>query len=455
VRFYDKHTNKFSRCKIKFLGYKNLHKVVTNLSELSVWEWYKSGKEMTDFDAPDEWYGWYSDVWKSFDKQMKEIMEQVQTTFDLLKNIENRGEFAKKVMEQIPDYSSVIFALRDGKKEKVREIICNKLRPSDSQSARPVFQAIIPQQPKVTVDQPILFRKITILSGISASGKSTWATDYVHRHNDTVIVSRDSIRAMFWGRNDVVYYNHPRLSEREPEITRVQFSLIQMSLDNGKSVIVDDTNLSLSVINSFLKAFADYDIDFKQFEIPFEDAVQRDAGRARTVGRQVLQEQSERYQILKKSFDFQTKKAIIPDLILQNKTDPKAYVFDLDGTLASNDTGRSFYDWKRVGEDGIRECVSNCAKALSRDYKIIICTGRDACCREQTTEWLSRYAIPYEELHMRPENDCRTDFKVKEDMWRDICSRYNIIALFDDRQQVVDHGRRLGLQVFQVARNDS
>ena len=45
----------------------------------------------------------------------------------------------------------------------------------------------------------------------------------------------------------------------------------------------------------------------------------------------------------------------------------------------------------------------------------------------------------------------RKDYIIKEEMWRDICSRYYISQMFDDRDQVVEHARLLGFNVNQVA----
>ena len=257
---------------------------------------------------------------------------------------------------------------------------------------------------------------------------------------------------MLWGTNDKKYHEHPRISQREAKVTAIQFKLIQQFLHEGNVVIVDDTNLSLSVINQLCRAFADYAITFKHFEVTLEQALARDAQRTRSVGEVIIREQFDKLKILQKIIDFNDRQPMQPGPIDFKPDGIPAYIFDIDSTLAANVTGRSYYDWKRVGEDQVRDCVKNCAVALSQQgFSIIICSGRDACCRDITERWLEDNGVPFEKVHMRPENDQRADWKVKEEMWREICSTYAVQALFDDRQQVVDHGRRLGLEVFQVA----
>jgi hypothetical protein len=87
-------------------------------------------------------------------------------------------------------------------------------------------------------------------------------------------------------------------------------------------------------------------------------------------------------------------------------------------------------------------------------FKIIICTGRDAICEDDTKKWLELKGIPYDELHMRPRGTTLPDWVIKERMWIDISGRYCIAALYDDRNSVVKHARLCGLTVFQVAEGD-
>jgi hypothetical protein len=55
---------------------------------------------------------------------------------------------------------------------------------------------------------------------------------------------------------------------------------------------------------------------------------------------------------------------------------------------------------------------------------------------------------------MRKKGDYRKDSIVKEEIWAEIEKDYNIICMFDDRNQVVDHARSLGHTVLQVAEGD-
>lgn len=97
---------------------------------------------------------------------------------------------------------------------------------------------------------------------------------------------------------------------------------------------------------------------------------------------------------------------------------------------------------------------------LSWHYPIIFCSGRPDDYRELTKEWLRGvkpvmgwYTMPnVEYLFMRPSGDMRQDYIVKEELYRKhIEPYYTVKAVFDDRKQVVDMWRRLGIQCYAVA----
>jgi hypothetical protein len=137
-----------------------------------------------------------------------------------------------------------------------------------------------------------------------------------------------------------------------------------------------------------------------------------------------------------------------------DKSLTNAIVVDMDGTLALNTNGRSPYDMTRVDEDEPNEKIVVLTELLSFEFPIIVCSARDECSRQLTEEWLDKYNITYEKLYLRKDGDKRKDCIVKEEMWRDISTKYNIYLMLDDRNQVVKHARKLGLKVCQVAEGD-
>jgi len=80
-------------------------------------------------------------------------------------------------------------------------------------------------------------------------------------------------------------------------------------------------------------------------------------------------------------------------------------------------------------------------------------TGRSDEVRRETKDWLRKY-VSVDGLFMRKAGDHRKDSVVKGELLDSLKARYSearIIAVFEDRKQVVDMYRAKGLRVFQVA----
>lgn len=130
---------------------------------------------------------------------------------------------------------------------------------------------------------------------------------------------------------------------------------------------------------------------------------------------------------------------------------PDCYIFDIDGTLAHMQNHRGPFEWDKVHLDEVDDLMLALLNQLRRGNKIIIISGRDECCRELTFKWLNNNNIIYDLLFMRSANDNRKDSIIKEEIYnKHIKDKYNVLGIFDDRQQVVDMWRSLGLKCFQV-----
>jgi hypothetical protein len=136
---------------------------------------------------------------------------------------------------------------------------------------------------------------------------------------------------------------------------------------------------------------------------------------------------------------------------------PRVVLFDVDGTLMLNTGGRSPYDWSRVGEDTPNEAVIELAHNIISAglLDIVVLSGRDEICYDQTAASLAAQQVFFKELIMRPHKDNRADDVVKEELYRTrIEPFYTAAFVIDDRQRVVDMWRRIGLACFQVAPGD-
>lgn len=141
---------------------------------------------------------------------------------------------------------------------------------------------------------------------------------------------------------------------------------------------------------------------------------------------------------------------------------PPAVIFDLDGTLADQSHRRHLAEMKKwddyfsqVKYDlPITDVINlyGILRVVNPFFKFIICSGRSDQCKADTIEWLQKYGIKYDHLFMRKETDHRPDFKVKDEIFRnEIKGKFDVFAVFDDRDQVVHMWRRHGLRCYQVA----
>ncbi|MFI7608757.1 hypothetical protein ACIBTV_27105 [Micromonospora sp. NPDC049366] len=132
---------------------------------------------------------------------------------------------------------------------------------------------------------------------------------------------------------------------------------------------------------------------------------------------------------------------------------PVVVLVDIDGTVALK-VDRSPYDMTRVLEDGPNRPVILVVRAMhAAGYGVIFCSGRDESARADTMTWLDRHVqVPYLALYMRRLGDGRRDSVVKQEFFNEhIRKQYDVLGVFDDREQVVRMWRANGLTVFQVA----
>jgi predicted kinase len=280
--------------------------------------------------------------------------------------------------------------------------------------------------------------KIIVLRGLPASGKSTWAKDYISRNPKTARVNKDDLRLML--------HNSQSSKENEELVLDIRNSIIISALNQDYDVIVDDTNFAAKHVTTIQEIADDWAADFevKDFDVPLDVCLERNRKRDSSVPDKVIIDMHEKYVLPKK------------EKVVQTTGKTKCIVVDLDGTLAIYD--RDPFAIEKCGSDKPNLPVLNAIKALSQfGYRLIFLTGREDDFRPQTDRWLKEVCnvdvfAPGYVLYMRPTGDNRKDSLVKEEILRnEILPNYYVEFALDDRQQVVDHLRGMGLTVFQVA----
>lgn len=121
------------RVKVKFNEYIRLHGILTNVSNLTVWEHLKNNY---DFDelfnrVPDEFYNWLTKTINKLKNEYYYVERQALLEFVRIyhvNNITNRSEFAEEA--KLSDYRAILFKLYD--KRPYDEIIWKMIRPTYS-----------------------------------------------------------------------------------------------------------------------------------------------------------------------------------------------------------------------------------------------------------------------------------------------------------------------------------
>jgi predicted kinase len=280
-----------------------------------------------------------------------------------------------------------------------------------------------------------------ITVGISASGKTSWAEPFC-RKNGYLNINRDNMRFSLFGATD--WSNYKFDSHKEGIVTNVNDALLVQAHHQGRNVVISDTNLNKKYRESLQKRLTGlgFKWQIKEFDVPYNTALKRDSRRNNGVGQEVLYRQWKQWLEFKKSRRYEG-----------NSDLPKAIICDIDGTIAQM-VDRKPYDWDRVGEDTLNEHVLHMVNGFkAAGHKIIFMSGRDSVCRIATAQWLNRHNVPYDDLFMRAEGDVRPDTEIKAELFWPLTSVYNISAVIDDRNCMVDMWNDLGLNVIAVGDN--
>ena len=146
-------------------------------------------------------------------------------------------------------------------------------------------------------------KKLLVLQGLPASGKSTYAVKWVNEDPEHRLrINQDSIRTMFgkyWLEDKI------QLKKRESITSNITMELLKQSMFNQFDIVLDNMNLSTKTISSiedcvnyFNIKFADlqaYQIEYKLFKEPLQTLINRDSQRDISIGANVITNLYNRY----------------------------------------------------------------------------------------------------------------------------------------------------------------
>lgn len=143
--------------------------------------------------------------------------------------------------------------------------------------------------------------KVIICQGLPASGKTTWAKEWIKEEpTRRVRFNRDDVRNMlgkYW------------VPSREDLINSIYDSFMNEAMLAGYDIVIDNMNLNektVSEIQEYVREFNNwiylsplkihYDVEFKKFlDVPLETLLERDSKREHPIGEKVIRDLYAKY----------------------------------------------------------------------------------------------------------------------------------------------------------------
>lgn len=280
--------------------------------------------------------------------------------------------------------------------------------------------------------------KLLMLSGLPASGKSTFAKELVEKSGGGwVRVNKDLLRTMLHA--DKFTYSN------EKQTAKIEHVIASHFLMTGFNVIVDDTNLGERHEKEWKATASVSGAQFskRRFKTSFEECLKRNKERGLTVPQSAIH----RMAVQNKMIEGHWKPIIICDLdgTIANLEHRLHYIKKDDPTPEDY---KNFYS-EVMGDSPIQDVLDTVTEEYEAGKTIIFVSGRSDISREDTEAWLEKYApqIKYSALLMRDSKDRRPDTMVKEDFLKKVLKDYTIEKVYDDRPSVIRMWRENGLEV--------
>lgn len=309
-------------------------------------------------------------------------------------------------------------------------------------------------------------RVLIICRGIQGSGKSTWAKQWCHEDPEhRVRFNNDDIRNMlgdYW------------VPSRENIVSDLKKQFAISAMSKGYDIVVDNMNLNPKEVKywndlvtnnndyctgasgespSFhYEANYFYEVEFKDFFIPVDECIRRDAMRPNPIGEKVIKATWRRYR------DF----IIQDDIKNMLKRSPEhvdgghpVILVDMDATLCLNTTGRPYYGEgaaEGMLDDVAIEGTCMLVRRMYEKCKVFIVTGREGTPEiiAATKEWLAKHGITVDELFFRPVGDYSSGADCKKKIYEDhIKGKYNVQFVLEDNYKCVKMWREQGLVCLQ------
>jgi|SRR5882757_4005522 len=280
--------------------------------------------------------------------------------------------------------------------------------------------------------------KLLMLKGLSASGKSTYAREYIAKSGNAARINRDDLRAMLF---DSVW-----TGKRESVVVDIEKAIAEVCFKHDLTAVVDDTNLTQKhrdMWGGFAKAH-EATFVIQDFDVPLETCIARDRNRDKPVGAAVIY----RMALNAGMIDFGEKPIIL---------------CDIDGTISEGTHRQRHLEHKpkrwddyfaEIEKDEPIDFVIRWVRELSKTHTVCLVSGRPDTYQNQTIRWLDRFGVPFDYLFMRPGGSRESDVIVKTAILNKL-PKHLISFAIDDRISVIeDCWKKNGIRCIPVRARD-
>lgn len=333
------------------------------------------------------------------------------------------------------------------------------------------------------------FKKAVVTIGPPGSGKSTYARKLQKEDPRYVIVERDILREEICVAEGLLPDSYNKETDNFHEVYYKIDKFIRTSIEKLVTlhikeqiqehdyIILSNTNLSAKHREAQHRDLEScgFLVHYVVFNSHINELLAQNLLRRNVVNENIIFDMYQRMQYQLEDIA-QYECSYESDHVTNNsffEQSVRCIICDIDGTIAHiKNNSRTHFQMHKVDEDELDEVVFTLVTSLARAYhaEVVFLTGRTSDCFSKTIKWLdnnfaeqgqtSRMAnnvyASYEygdyHLYSRLNGDYRKDFIVKEELYNTfIKGRYEVIAVFDDRPQVVNLWHDLGLKTIAVA----
>lgn len=134
---------------------------------------------------------------------------------------------------------------------------------------------------------------VIMTKGLPASGKSTWAKEWISEKRGRVRINRDDLRMMMQGTTKM-----EQGQSCEALVLAASLNILRNALILGRDVVCDNTNLNPQTVKRFTEVCEEMGarVEWKVFNTSMEECIRRDSQRENPVGAEAIQTMWKKHQ---------------------------------------------------------------------------------------------------------------------------------------------------------------